>query len=113
MTPEDLAKMAAAVKAVPSPSERRRAQRGDKVIQAGTQTNRKARRAQRTIPTLDWNCDACKAPLCRIVRPRNALEKKRAEELVARAFRQHCRLTGCVSLSAVEPVVIPDELVGR
>jgi len=74
--------------------------------------NRKARRSQKTLPTLDWNCNVCKALICRVLRPKNHVQKKQAEEIVARSFRQHCRLTSCLPVSEVQPIVIPDECVG-
>lgn len=111
--PRDLDRLNATIQAAAaSPSARRRAERGDKVIQAGTSTNRKARRSQRVIPTLDWNCGVCKAVICRVVQPR-AHEKARAEQAVARAFRQHNRLTQCVPLEEIVPIVIPDEALRR
>lgn len=74
--------------------------------------NRKARRSQKTLPTLDWNCNVCKVVICRLVQPR-AFEKTRAEQNVARAFRQHNRLTGCVPLEDIVPIVIPEEALRR
>jgi hypothetical protein len=73
--------------------------------------NRKARRSQKTFQTLDWNCNVCRVLVCRIVRPKNMVQKAQAEETVARAFRQHVRLTGCLPVTEVQPIVIPDELV--
>lgn len=85
--------------------------RGGIVVQAASGPNRRARRAAQAKgaarPTLDVNCNVCRVVFVRLPQPRTEAERLAGNEQVARAFRQHVRVTGCVRLEEVAPISLP------
>ncbi len=73
--------------------------------------NRKDRRAQHAKhldrPTLDVTCLSCKLIVARLIAPRTEAQRAALNEHVARAFRQHYRVTGCVRIEDIEPFSLP------
>jgi hypothetical protein len=76
--------------------------------------NRHSRRAAHAkgldLPTVDVRCGVCGLLFVRLLDPKRVLGKARkaAEEAVARAYRQHCRVAGCVPLKDIQPIELPD-----
>lgn len=66
--------------------------------------NRKQRRAAAATqrPGIQVTCNVCRVQFFNKPRaPDSAVQ-------AARAFRQHCRVTGCVKLEDIDPVTLPD-----